>query len=145
MEVKVQLPNGWSDHSRENPGTYLRDDSAVPGPLQVSVALYEGGEIPNPSEQDLVDMCRELGAQQNCGEALETGSGRCVFGNFGTAVFRTAEDPRIQLWRLSNGRDFVLVTHICPAEPDAKEVAEADQIVQSLTLEPAPKSKWKFW
>jgi len=90
-------------------------------------------------------MCRELGASQDCGKPVETASGRCAFGKFGTAIFRTAENPRVQVWKLSNGKDFILVTQIFPAEPDAMEVQEAEQIVKGLTVEAVSKSKWKFW
>ena len=55
-------------------------------------------------------------------------------GSYGSAVFRSAAYPRIQFWYLSNGRDFVLATHVCTVEPEATEVAEAQQIVGMLGL-----------
>lgn len=148
MRLNVRLPEGWADHSHENPDgppTYLRDLSDEPGPLQISLTLYEGGEIPNPSEQTLVEMCRELGEQHALGRPTQENSGECAFGKFGTVIFRTSESPRIQFWRLSNGKDFVLATHVCSVEPEPVEVQEAEQIVKALTLEAVPKPKWKFW
>ena len=116
MHLKVKLLKGWADYSRENPDgppTFLRDLSEVPGPLQISTWEYEGGEIPNPSEDDLKHMSVELG-RKNFGELVETSSGACTFGKMGTAVFHSGEYPRVQVWHLSNGKDFILATHICP-------------------------------
>jgi hypothetical protein len=48
-------------------------------------------------------------------------------------VFRSA-GYRTQLWYLSNGFDFVLATHVCCDEPEAAEIAEAQQIVGLIEL-----------
>jgi hypothetical protein len=148
MRAKIKLPEGWSDRSAENPGgppTYLRDLSSVPGPLQVSIAFYRGGVVPNPSGEDLQKMCEEFGAQHSLGDLIESDCGTCELGMFGTAVFESAEYPRFQLWRVSNGRDFITVTHICPKSPDPVEVAEAQEIVRALTLTDDAEPKWKAW
>jgi hypothetical protein len=135
--LRINLPPTWSDHSAENPDgppTYLRDSSDTPGPLQVSWAWYKSGKVPNPTDQDLIDLAR---ASQKTfgGELLSTSSGACAIGRYGTVVLRTADMPRIQVWRLSNGRDIVTVTHICPVELEADEVAEAQLIVELLRIE----------
>jgi len=49
----------------------------------------------------------------------------------------------MQFWQLSNGRDFILVTYISPAEPDPQEVAEAQEIVDCLDLKDRPW--WRPW
>jgi hypothetical protein len=33
-----------------------------------------------------------------------------------------------QVWVLSNGREFILVTHTCDREPTPDEIAEANEI-----------------
>jgi hypothetical protein len=145
--LQIKLLDGWSDYSHENPegpSTFLRESSEVPGPLQVSWAEYTGGAEPNPTASDLEEMSRESGDQQQFGQLVESTNGACDFGRFGTAVFRSTENPRVQIWHLSNGRDFIMVTHICPQAPDPAEVREAQEIVRSLTL-CEQKSKWKFW
>jgi hypothetical protein len=107
-------------------------------------------------------MACDFGRSQNSGQLVESTCGPCTFGGLGTAVFRSNQHARIQIWFLSNGRDFIMVTHICTSAPDPKEVAEVQQIVPGLTLgagdanapstlSPAPpkplnkKPKWKFW
>jgi hypothetical protein len=108
----------------------------------VSWAEYTSGEIPDPSTDDLVEMSRHLGEEQNLGELVESSGSVCDFGKFGTAIFRSP-DQRIQIWHLSNGRDFITVTHIAPPNPDPEEVREVQEIVRTLTFA-AKKLKWKL-
>jgi hypothetical protein len=149
MRLKIELPGGWIDRSAENPDgppTFVCDNSANPGAFQVSWATYTGGDIPNPSEEFLEGMAKSSGTDQSCGELIESSSGTCRFGKMGTAVFRSPEYPRVQFWHLSNGRDFIMVTHICAADPVAREVREAHQIVATLTLgEDVKPKRWWFW
>lgn len=147
IELKVSLPWGWSDRSAENPDeppTFVRDLSRVSGILQISPGLHAGGDQPGPSEGELKKLAEEFGSKSGFGEPLSSGSGRCKFGRFGTAVFRAAGLARIQLWHLCNGKDFIFVTHKCSEEPDPAEVYEAQEIVQGLTLQ-RKKPWWKFW
>lgn len=55
-------------------------------------------------------------------------SGSCEFGMFGTAIARGESPIYFQVWVLSNGREFILVTHTCDKEPDPDEVVEANHI-----------------
>ena len=55
-------------------------------------------------------------------------SGSCEFGMFGTVIARGESPHYFQVWVLSNGREFILVTHTCDKEPGASEVAEANDI-----------------
>lgn len=143
--LQIKLPSGWSDCSADNDGapTYIRELSDEAGPLQVSWAEYTSGEIPDPSTDDLIQMSRELGQSQGFGGLIESSGGTCDFGRLGTAVFRSS-DQRVQIWHLSNGRDFITVTHIGPRHPDSDELREAQEIVRTITLGEG-KPKWKFW
>jgi hypothetical protein len=144
MKLEIKLPEGWVDYDNpDGPPTYCRESSESPGPLQISWAEHDGGAIPNPSVADLKLMAEEFGQTQGFGELVESSSGPCDFGTMGSAVFRSSEH-RIQVWQLSNGRDFILVTHICPLNPDPVEVSEAQEIVRTLMLRKT-KPKWKFW
>lgn len=142
--LRVQLIDGWSDYSQENPNgpaLFLRDNSVNPGALQVSLTEYREGKIPNPSTNDLIELSVRTGNERNFGELVETNSGDCALGKYGTAIFRSSEYPRIQVWYLSNGRDFGLVTHI--GANNSKEITEAQKIVEGITL--VNKVWWKFW
>src|SRR5262245_30083387 len=130
--LRVRLLPNWADGSRDNPGgpaTFYRTDSEVSGALQLSLLTeYVGGQVPNPTGGELIELAQGHGEHYEAGELVQTGSGACHLGTFGTAIFRSDEYPRIQFWYLSNGRDFVLATHVCTVEPDNVEVAEAQQI-----------------
>jgi hypothetical protein len=142
--LNIKLPAGWAEFDNpDGPPTYCRELGDTPGPLQISWAEYKGGALPNPSANDLKRMAKEFGECHDFGELVESSSGSCEFGRMGSAVFGSIEHPRIQIWHLSNGRDFIMVTHICPSAPDPVEVREAQEIVRTITL--GKKSRWKFW
>jgi hypothetical protein len=137
MRLKVRLTGSWAPHPNEGgPATFVRGASADAGVLQVSWAEYEGGPLPNPTLADLEEMAHEFGRPHGFGEPRESGSGACPFGAFGTATFQTPSLARIQVWLLSNGRDFIYVTHLCEVAPDPAEIAEADEIARCLSLGP---------
>jgi len=135
--LKVKLFQGWADHSALHPGlaAYVRVLSAEPGALQVSRTEYTGSKPLDFSPDKLMHMSRKMGeGDDKWGEVVETRSGECLLGNWGTAVFRSPKIARSQIWHLSNGRDIVLVTHVCQKEPDAQEVKEVAQIVMSMRI-----------
>ncbi len=145
--IKVRLLPGWIDASKDNPHgppTFVRESSKCSGALQVSQAEYVRGAVPNPSERDLIEMSRTFG--MNFGDIVESQSGGCKFGKFGMTVYRSAETPHSQVWYLSDGKDFIMVTHLCGGEePDPQELIEVNQIVRMLTLGPPNKPWWRFW
>ena len=144
--LKIDLLVGWGDHSSENPDgppTFYRDDVETPGVLQVSFAEYHIGEIPNPSEADLIDLSRGIGEKEEGSQLITTSSGQCRLGQWGTAVFRTSVFPRFQVWNLSNGRDIVFVTYICEGEPSREEITQVQDIVNRINLVDQPW--WRFW
>lgn len=135
MRLKIQLPATWTQQNNQNgPVTFCRQGSS--SAFQVSWAEYRGSGSPDATADTLVEMAICLGQEQRFGDNLETASGDCKFGTFGSAVFRGAGHPRIQIWFISNGRDHILATHICEREPRASEIAEVKQIVSSLALGP---------
>ena len=136
MRLKIQLPPTWyQDKDNDSPATFYRENSS--NALQVSWAENNAGSIlPGTSGTDLVAFALNFGAQNGFGEALESRDGTCRFGKYGTALFRSTEHPRIQIWVLSNERDFIFVTHICDQAPTADEISEAQQIAENLTLGP---------
>ena len=134
--LQVQLLPNWAQMDNpDGPDTFYRTDSDDSGALQVSLyAEYKSGKVPNPSTRDLVELAQEHGERHNAGTLVQTSSGQCGLGNYGSAIFQSKEYPRIQFWYLSNGGDFVLATHTCTVEPEAAEVAEAQEIVGILGL-----------
>jgi len=135
--LKVKLPAGWSDYSDENPNgpaTFLRDISNTPGALQVSFALRVGGAPAVAIPEDLIELAKSTGESMLAGDLLETSSGACAFGVYGTAVFKSIEIRRTQIWYLTDKHDFLLATYISAGVPEPEEVAEAQEIINSLHI-----------
>jgi hypothetical protein len=131
----VPLPDGWSDRSGSHPtgpSTYIRHASAEPGALQISLAEYKHGAIPNLDSAGLINVARSVGKQ--LGEIVEESSGSCALGRYGYVLFRSAHVARAQVWCLTDGHVAVLATHICQHPPEAVEIQEARAIVEGLRL-----------
>lgn len=147
MRLKIELPTTWAQQDNPNgPTTFARQEST--SAFQVSWAEYRGGKpLLQITADSLKQMATDFGRKNGFGEMTEASGGVCRFGNFGTAVFRSGEHPRIQVWFISDGLDHIMATHICDREPESSEVAEVQQIASSLALgsEQPAKSKWKFW
>lgn len=135
MRLKIHLPRTWAQqHNPNGPATFCRQGSN--NAFQVSWAEYRGSESLYVTADTLVEMATSLGQEQRFGDVIESTSGDCRFGTFGTAVFRAAGHSRIQIWFISNGRDHIMATHICDRVPGASEIAEVQEIATSLALGP---------
>jgi hypothetical protein len=135
--LQVSLLPEWADYSHTNPDggpTFYRRGSEPDNPLQLSWAWYRGGKEPRPTDEALIRLSSRTFDRVDGFELRETAAGPCAIGRFGTAVARAAGLPRLQSWHLSNGLDFLMVTHVCGTEPTAAEVAEAQQIVAALVI-----------
>lgn len=106
----------------------VRGDGSQSGTLQFSVAEYRHGKAPDATEQTLLGICQKLTHGVRGRKEILSRSGKCEFGTFGTVVAKGDFPIRLQVWVLSNEREFILVTHTCEKEPDSEEVDEANEI-----------------
>ena len=127
-KLRIRLRAGW--HPADNPAipTYTRSANTDSGALQFSVAQFRNGAVPNASEETLVAMCEKLTTNVRGRRDVVTASGKCDLGMYGTVAVHGDSPIRFQAWVLSNGQDFVLVTHTCASEPDEEELREANEI-----------------
>ena len=136
-KLKIELMNSWQDISDENPegpATFVSSDREDAGVLQVSIqALYKSGEIPNPTHNELIRLSEGIALNQQA-EIIKSYWGDCGFGKFGSVVSRLPEVGRMQIWTLSNGRDFVLATYFSSDSPPFGETAQAERMVKSIQL-----------
>ena len=136
--LKVTILPGWEDISHDNPegpATFVRSGENATGVLQFSIqSIYESGPEPNPTFTELIRLCEHVARLQEA-DVIERYSGECDLGTFGSVIGKSAELPKIQIWTLTNGRDFVLATFLCPEQPDAAEAAEAETIVKGVQLQ----------
>jgi hypothetical protein len=141
--LQIELPPNWCyEPDADGPALMFRDAPDAVGSLQVSIfAEYKSGEIPNPTVDTLTDLAKKHGERNDAGQFVEIHGGACKMGTFGSAIFRRSEFPRVQFWYLSNGRDFVLATHVCVHKPTSAEIDEAQSIVEAIQLADAPNAK----
>jgi len=127
--LKVKLFEGW--RPVENPrtlATYVRGDTSNSGSLQFSLAQYQRGILSSVTEDTLLGLCQKLAGSVRGRRDVSSGSGKCEFGLFGTVTAKGDSPAHFQVWVISNGREFILITHTCAKEPDPQEVAEANEI-----------------
>jgi hypothetical protein len=134
MRLKIQLFNNWLQRS-DVPGPAAFSRRGNTSVLQDSWAGYRSDK---PLRQLGEDGIRQFAAEfgRKFGELVESSSGTCGFGIYGTAIFRSLPHPRSQVWILTNGRDHILATHVSSEQPSSDEIAEVQQIAQSLALGP---------
>ena len=127
-KLRIRLRTGWRPADNPAVPTYKREASSDSGALQFSVAQFRHGTVPNATEQTLVAMCENLTMKVRGRRDVVTGSGPCELGMYGTMAVRGDFPVRFQAWVLSNGQDFILVTHTCGSEPDPEEIRQANEI-----------------
>lgn len=130
--LKIKLCNGWSPvENGAGPATYVKGDSCI----HFSQTKYKG-DLSQVDAQKHIDICEGLTRKIRGRRDLMSGSGGCKLGQFGTVVAKGDEPAYTQVWVLSKGNDFVLITHICNHEPSQAEVDEARVIALGTTLGP---------
>src|SRR5437660_982764 len=101
---EVQVPTGWLDITDEveadDPPFTLARTKGV-GALQFSIALYMGGELPNPTAASLRKFVEEFGRARGLGQprglVAEAGPPKLAAGSF-----QLGEDF-VRVWQLSDG------------------------------------------
>jgi hypothetical protein len=136
--VQLTVPEDWADITDElegddNPYTVADPQDGV-GALQLSLGLFQGGKVPNPSERDLRTMVLRFGEEQGLGNALDDST--FMKGNLvGVGMsFHSGEDF-IRAWYVSDGKNFALLTYTCTWGEQEREVSLCEEIVQSLQFQ----------
>jgi hypothetical protein len=137
LQLNVLLPLHW--HKIDAPGysgklALRRGQTDETGVMQGSFAL--GVQVPNPSAAGLVEQAQNFGIKVGYGKPVETGSGTCAIGIYGMALFHPNPN-RAQVWYVTNSRDIVVVSYICSQEQGADGLAEAQSVINTMTLDAA--------
>src|SRR4051794_13883112 len=97
--LKIKLMPGWLPMEMgDGPVTYYRERSKDLGALQFSTAEYKKGEVPNPTDNDLMELCRTMCERMKGSKVVHSKTGACNFGQFATMVMEGHEPTRFQLW-----------------------------------------------
>ena len=129
----VSVPDGWSDITSDvdgdNPPSTLASFNGV-GALQFSVALYQSGPDPDPSQADLQQMVKDFGTERGLGApvslAAETFPVRLAAGSFHAGC------EYIRVWHVSDGQNFAFITYVCDWSEQRMELPDCERIVRSL-------------
>ncbi|WP_243367836.1 hypothetical protein [Microvirga solisilvae] len=136
--IEVTVPPPWHDITDEvevDNAPYTLADSEGVGALQFSIALYEGGAVPDPSQEKLRDMALKFGEDRNLGDPFE----ESLFTHEalrGAGMNYQWGDDFIRVWYVSDGRSFAFVTYCCEWEHQRREVSLCEDIVKSLRFVP---------
>jgi hypothetical protein len=114
------------------PLTFTR--RATGSALQFSGAQHRPGNLSAVGTDMLVGICRKFTGKVEKAQEIGSGSGGCRFGLFGTVTVQGSEPAHFQVWVLSNGQAFILVSHTCNLVPGAEEIAEANEIALDSVL-----------
>jgi hypothetical protein len=133
--VQLTVPEDWADITEELEGDdkpyTVADPQDGVGALQLSLGLFQGGTLPNPSEGELRGMVLQFGEKQGLGDALD----ESTFSKsplVGAGVSFHSEEDFIRVWYVSDGKNFALVTYTCAWGNQDRESSLCEDMVQSI-------------
>ena len=129
--VTLEAEAGWVDVTENGePLTMTRGEEGL-GALQFSLAIYKGGEVPNPAPQDLLAMVRDFGVQRELGPGFDE-TCRDLGSIKLAAASHRSQGYFLRAWYVSDGANFALVTYTSEWYVRERELAQAERIVASL-------------
>lgn len=133
--VRMRIARGWRDitatvEAPEPPLTLAHPDGV--GALQLSMAAYCAGPLPDPSLAALRSMLDALAAAKQLGRAVR---GSRSMGNgppkFATASYHAGDDL-VRAWYLAHRGSFALATYVCDWRARAEERADIDAMIATI-------------
>jgi len=132
--LTLEVDSGWVDVTEEGePLTMTRGQEGV-GALQFSLAFYSGGEVPNPSAEDLLGMAREFGQQRELGPGFDESCREFGIIKSGASSYRS-QGYFLRAWYVSDGANIALVTYTSAWDVRERELDEAERIVASVQFD----------
>jgi hypothetical protein len=133
--LQIRFSKGWQDISEDNPlgpPTFINCKLEDFGVLQISMAEYMNGQVPNSDFSDLITLSKNIGIKNGFGIVRHEESGTCGYGKYGFVQFSKSEFPYIAVWHLSDGRSFIFATFICATQPDPRQIHDVKTILTSI-------------
>jgi hypothetical protein len=126
----LELPREWRNFTEEGSSTFTFGKSDGMGVLQFSVGLYQSGQKPEISLDDLKEMLADFSAKRGLGVGMDQlvrdGSIRSIGLSFST------QGRLLRVWYVSDGLNVALATYNCRLEEIGEEVKECEDIVASI-------------
>jgi hypothetical protein len=136
----LNLSSNWQTvESAGGPWTLMKKSGADANAFQISSMQRQSGRKLDP-EPNLLEFATHF-AIRSGGVVTESHVGDCVFGRYGTAIFKAREFKYCQCWTITDGVHFIFATYVCDAVPDSNELREVSAMAVSLKLIDDPSSK----
>ena len=134
----LEVPPGWHDVTdcveEDDPPITLGREEGV-GAIQISIALYEDGELADPTPDDLLDLLRAMAEAQGLGEPTDLASKSATSLRIAAASFLKEEEGEfLRVWHVSDGTNFALISYMCELGMQGEERADCEAIVESLAF-----------
>ena len=134
--ARLTAAHDWNDITHtlsgsEHPRTLAKLHGG--GALQLSLALYRDGQVPQPLPSELLEMVRELGSAHDLGtpsqEVTESAPIRLAAATF------HARGDFIRVWYVSDGYSIAKVTYLSAEGDEEQEVAECESMVRTVRFD----------
>ena len=133
----LEVPPGWHDVTdcveEEDPPVTLGREEGV-GAIQISIALYDEGELSDPTPEDLLELLRVMAEAQALGEPTDVASASGPLRLAAASFLKREEGEFLRVWHLSDGTNFTLASYLCELGMQDQELAECEGIVRSLVF-----------
>ena len=138
----ITLPEGWgvlsSATENMNAPLTIADAEIGVGALQVSVAKYKRGVLPNVTSNHLSELLDDFSRKRHLKDPFDRQSlstGKFLVGQ----SFHDGEEF-IRVWYASDGKSIALLTYVCNWNDKDKESNTREMIVASISFRDAAES-----
>ena len=130
----ISVADGWEDVTEtlddtDAPWT-VADPVAGVGALQLSPAIYKGGELPRIGPLDLSALLGDFASRRGLDDPFDRTTYSDEVAIEGVS-FHSGEDL-IRVWYASDGRSIMLVTYVCEWCHRDREALQAEMAVRSI-------------
>ena len=136
--LTVSLPAGWESYKPPfpRPRPRLRMYSFVneQNSLQLELVTDDSIKDLDHTEDGLAKQASSFLYRVELSKVLETKSGKCAMGLYGTAIYESPRYEHYQIWYLSNGQDVVKATYTFSESFSPQKLGEVEKAVMELSL-----------
>jgi hypothetical protein len=132
--VSIGLEEGWEDVTTSldvpnSPFTIARAENGV-GALQLSIAQYKAGKLPEITVSDLQDLLSGFARNHKLSEGFDSTASEVPLVLVASS-FHNGTDF-VRAWYASDGRNVVFATYVCAWEHRSIELAACDKMILTI-------------
>ena len=140
--IWLRVPPTWREWPRptevDDAPSVIADGVQPAGSMRVWGMLYQSGERPDPSPEDLIKMARDISRTfgppdvRPYDDHAEAGPLRLA------ALSYRAEEEFFRVWCVSDGLNFAVLVYGCPWGVQAAELDICESIARSVRFDDGP-------